>query len=208
MSPAVPGSDGRPRCGWAVSSAEYERYHDEEWGRPVRSEQGLYERLSLEAFQSGLSWITILRKRPAFRRAFAAFDPDAVAAFGTEDVERLMADTGIVRNRRKIEATIVNARALLALPAGTSLGAVLQAHRPPVGPAPMDLSDVPASTPGSIALARELRTLGFRFVGPITAYAMLQATGYVDDHLRDCWVRGGAATADAGNAPPGDPLRR
>lgn len=189
MSGAVPGSDGRPRCGWAVSSAEYERYHDLEWGRPVTGETALFERLSLEAFQSGLSWITILRKREAFRSAFAGFEPRTVSAFGEADIERLLADPGIVRNRQKIEATISNARALLALPAATTLGSVLAAHRPAQVAAPATLADVPAITPESTALARALRGLGFRFVGPTTAYAMLQATGYVDDHLQDCWVR-------------------
>ncbi|WP_052273824.1 DNA-3-methyladenine glycosylase I [Arthrobacter sp. L77] len=203
MSGAVPGSDGRPRCGWAVSSADYELYHDLEWGRPVRDEAGLFERLSLEAFQSGLSWITILRKRDAFRSAFAGFVPEAVASFDEHDVARLMADAGIVRNRQKIDATIANARALLALPEGTTLGSVLARHRPASGPAPATLADVPAVTAESTALARDLRGLGFRFVGPTTAYAMLQATGYVDDHLRDCWVRGSAGrTIDAG-PPPG-----
>ncbi|WP_104117136.1 DNA-3-methyladenine glycosylase I [Arthrobacter sp. B1805] len=189
MNGAVPGSDGRPRCGWATSSTEYERYHDEEWGRPVHGEAALFERLSLEAFQSGLSWITILRKREAFRRAFAGFDPLTVAAFGAGDVERLMADAGIVRNRRKIEAVIANAGALLALPDDVTLGSILARYRSTDGPPPVNLSDVPATTPGSTALARELKTCGFRFVGPTTAYAMLQATGYVNDHLRDCWVR-------------------
>lgn len=189
MSGAVPGSDGRPRCGWAVSSPDYERYHDEEWGRPVRGEAALFERLSLEAFQSGLSWITILRKREAFRRAFAEFDPVVVAGFGAGDVDRLLADAGIVRNRQKIDATIVNARALLALPDGTTLASVLESHRPVPGPAPTVPADVPAITSESTALARELKHLGFRFVGPTTAYAMMQATGYVNDHLRKCWVR-------------------
>jgi DNA-3-methyladenine glycosylase I len=189
VSGAVPGSDGRPRCGWAVSSADYERYHDEEWGRPVHGEAALFERLSLEAFQSGLSWITILRKRDAFRRAFADFDPAVVAGFGAGDVDRLLADAGIVRNRQKIDATILNARALLALPDGTTLGSVLESHRPLPGPAPAVLADVPAITPESRALARELKDSGFRFVGPTTAYAMMQATGYVNDHLRECWVR-------------------
>ncbi len=203
MSGAVGGSDGRLRCGWAVSSAEYERYHDEEWGRSVRGEAPLFERLSLEAFQSGLSWITILRKREAFRRAFAGFDPGEVAAFGSHDVERLLGDAGIVRNRQKIEATIGNARALLALPEGITLGSVLDSHRPAWRPAPATLADVPAITPESTALARELRGLGFRFVGPTTAYAMMQATGLADDHLADCWVRTASAhhadaDADAG----------
>lgn len=205
VSGAVPGSDGRLRCGWAVASADYERYHDEEWGRPVEGEAALFERLSLEAFQSGLSWITILRKRDAFRRAFAGFDPVAVAAFGPDDVERLLADPGIVRNRQKIEATIANARALLTLPEGTTLASVLEDHRPPPRPAPADLSEVPAITAESTALARELKRLGLRFVGPTTAYAMLQATGYVDDHLRGCWVRSGrdaGAPAIAGGGPP------
>lgn len=199
-SGAVPGSDGRLRCGWAVASADYERYHDEEWGRPVEGEAALFERLSLEAFQSGLSWITILRKRDAFRRAFADFDPAVVAAFTAQDIERLLGDTGIVRNRQKIEATIANARALLALPDGTSLAAVLEDHRPAPRPAPAVLSDVPAITPESTALARTLKGLGFRFVGPTTAYAMLQATGYVDDHLRDCWVRSGSGHDAAAGA--------
>ncbi len=205
VSGAVPGSDGRQRCGWAVASADYERYHDEEWGRPVEGEAALFERLSLEAFQSGLSWITILRKRDAFRRAFAGFDPVAVAAFGPDDVERLLADPGIVRNRQKIEATIANARALLTLPEGTTLASVLEDHRPPPRPAPADLSEVPAITAESTALARELKRLGLRFVGPTTAYAMLQATGYVDDHLRGCWVRSGRdaeAPVIAGGGPP------
>ena len=186
---AVPGGDGRLRCGWAVSSADYERYHDEEWGRPVRGEPALFERLSLEAFQSGLSWITILRKRDAFREAFRGFVPRTVAAFGSDDVERLMTDARLVRNRRKIEATIANARALLALPAGSTLGSLLEEHRAPGAPVPFSLEDVPAITPGSTALARTLKGAGFRFVGPTTAYAMLQACGYVNDHLRDCWVR-------------------
>ena len=203
MSGAVPGSDGRPRCGWAVSSLEYEQYHDLEWGRPVRDETGLFERLSLEAFQSGLSWITILRKREAFRRAFAGFVPEAVALFDEHDVERLMADAGIVRNRQKIDATIANARALLALPEGTTLGSVLERHRPEAGPAPATLADVPAVTADSTALARDLRGLGFRFVGPTTAYAMLQATGYVDDHLQDCWVRAAAGGTVGAGRPAG-----
>lgn len=207
MSGAVAGADGRLRCGWAVASTDYERYHDLEWGRPVVGEAALFERLSLEAFQSGLSWITILRKRDAFRSAFAGFEPRAVASFGTADVERLLTDPGIVRNRRKIEATIANARALLALPPGTTLGSVLAAHRPVQAAAPATLADVPAITPESTALARELRSLGFRFVGPTTAYAMLQATGYVDDHLRDCWVRGASSAATPGTAASGARLR-
>lgn len=189
---AVKGSDGRLRCGWAVSTPDYEAYHDQEWGRPVSGEAALYERISLEAFQSGLSWITILRKREAFRRAFADFDPAAVAAFDDDDVARLLADAEIVRNRAKIVATIGNARALLALPRGTTLAGILEAHRPAPRPAPEALSDVPAVVPESLALAKELRSWGFRFVGPTTAYAMQQATGYVNDHLKSCWVRDSA----------------
>lgn len=186
---ALRGSDGRLRCGWAVSSTEYEAYHDREWGRPIAGEAALFERISLEAFQSGLSWITILRKRENFRAAFAGFDPHAVAAFDDDDVVRLLDDAGIVRNRAKILATIANARALLALPEGTTLSGILEAHRPPSKAAPLSLEDVPAVVPDSVALAKELRSLGFRFVGPTTAYAMQQATGYVNDHLASCWVR-------------------
>lgn len=186
---AVRGEDGLVRCDWANSTADYRRYHDEEWGRPVTGEAALYERLSLEAFQSGLSWITILRKRDAFRIAFKQFDPSVVAGFTDEDVERLLQNTGIVRNRAKILATIANARALLNLPAGESLGRILEAHRPAVRSAPVALTDVPAVVPESVALAKSLRSHGFRFVGPTTGYAMLQATGFVNDHLRDCWVR-------------------
>lgn len=189
---AVSGSDGRLRCGWAVSSTEYEAYHDLEWGRPVAGDRALFERISLEAFQSGLSWITILRKREAFRAAFAGFDPHAVAAFDDDDVARLLNDAGIVRNKAKILATISNARALLDLPQGTLAG-VLEDHRPPPKAAPESLADVPAVVPESIALAKKLRSLGFRFVGPTTAYAMQQATGYVNDHLASCWVRNDVA---------------
>jgi DNA-3-methyladenine glycosylase I len=186
---AVSGSDGRLRCGWAVSSTDYEAYHDLEWGRPVTGDAALFERISLEAFQSGLSWITILRKREAFRAAFAGFDPQTVAAFDENDVSRLLGDAGIVRNRAKILATIANARALLVLPEGTTLAGILEAHRPPPKAAPQSLADVPAVVPESAALAKELRSHGFRFVGPTTAYAMQQATGYVNDHLASCWVR-------------------
>ncbi|MCC3267259.1 DNA-3-methyladenine glycosylase I [Arthrobacter gengyunqii] len=186
----VAGSDGLLRCPWAVSSADYQQYHDEEWGRPVTGEAALFERLSLEAFQSGLSWITILRKRPAFRKAFAGFDPTVVARFTDADRERLMADAGIVRNRAKIDAVIANAQALLDLPAGESLETLLEAHRvAPARPAPKSISDVPAVTEESTALAKALKKRGFRFVGPTTAYAMLQATGYANDHLESCWVR-------------------
>src|SRR4051794_3304023 len=169
----------------------YERYHDEEWGRPVRDERGLFERMALEGFQSGLSWLTILRKRDAFRAAFAGFDPEAVARFDDEDVRRLMADAGIVRNRAKIEATIANARATLALQeAGETLTDLLWSFAPAYPPpAPVALADMPASTPLSGALATELKQRGFRFVGPTTAYALMQATGIVNDHLAGCVVR-------------------
>jgi DNA-3-methyladenine glycosylase I len=164
----------------------YERYHDEEWGVPVRDERGLFERISLEAFQSGLSWITILRKRDAFRAAFAGFDPEAVARFDDADVARLLDDAGIVRNRAKIEATIANARATVALRAtGRSLVDLVWAHAP--APRSRRLAGgIPATTPESVALARELKANGFRFVGPTTAYAAMQACGLVDDHLAGC----------------------
>ena len=168
----------------------YERYHDEEWGRPVRDERGLLEKLSLEAFQSGLSWVTILRKREAFRAAFAGFDPAAVAAFGPADVQRLLGDAGIVRNRAKIEATIANAAATLALrEAGEPLDELIWAHRPAPRAAPRAFADVPSTVPESEALAKVLRRRGFRFVGPTTLYALMQADGLVNDHLAGCPAR-------------------
>jgi len=169
----------------------YERYHDEEWGVPVRDERGLYERISLEAFQSGLAWITILRKRDNFRAAFDAFDPEVVARYGPDDVARLLADVGIVRNRLKVEATIANARAVLDLrDAGTPLPEVVWAHRPdPARPAPAGWGDVAPLTPESTALAKTLKKHGFRFVGPTTAYASMQACGLVNDHLAGCIAR-------------------
>jgi DNA-3-methyladenine glycosylase I len=182
------GTDELVRCPWGVSTAEYIAYHDEEWGRPVRDDRGLYERLSLEAFQSGLSWLTILRKRPGFRRAFDDFDMDKVAAYGPADVERLLADASIVRNRRKIDATIANAQASLDLPGG--LAALVWKYADPDAPAPRTGADVPATTPGSKALAKELKGHGFRHVGPTTVYAMMQACGLVDDHLQGCHRRG------------------
>ena len=188
-SGGVRGEDGRIRCDWADSTADYRRYHDEEWGRPVHGEAALFERLSLEAFQSGLSWLTILRKREAFRAAFRQFDPVVVAGFDDDDVERLLQDAGIVRNRAKVLATIANARAMLALTDGETLGTLLESHRPPSRPAPESLAEVPAIVDESVALAKALRARGFRFVGPTTGYAMLQATGYVNDHLSHCWVR-------------------
>jgi DNA-3-methyladenine glycosylase I len=183
---AVVGPDGRGRCPWGLSAAEYIAYHDEEWGRPLHGERELLERLTLEAFQSGLSWLIILRKREGFRRAFAGFDPAAMAAFGEADVERLLADTGIVRNRAKIEAAIRNARATLEL--DVPLDKLVWSFAPPPGrPRPVTLADVPATTPESVAMARELKRRGFSFVGPTTCYAMMQAVGMVDDHIVGCW---------------------
>ena len=177
----------------------YRAYHDDEWGRPVYDERGLYERISLEAFQSGLAWITILRKRDNFRAAFADFEPEAVAAFDDEDVARLMADAGIVRNRLKVGATINNARAVLGLrDAGTSLPELVWAHRPdPDRRAPAGWGDVPALTPESTALAKALKREGFRFVGPTTAYAAMQACGLVNDHLAGCVARAATEAAQA-----------
>lgn len=176
-----------PRC-FGDGDPLYEAYHDDEWARPVHGEEQLFERLVLEGFQSGLSWITILRKRPAFREVFADFDPVAVAGFDEHDVERLLQDARIVRNRLKIEATLANARALVALhEQGRTLDEVLWSHAPAPGrPRPRTWAEVPASTPESKALARELKSLGFRFVGPTTAYAAMQACGVVDDHLATC----------------------
>lgn len=188
MSTAIRGDDGLARCPWGLSAPDYIAYHDDEWGRPVRDDQGLYERLCLEAFQSGLSWLTILRKREGFRAAFCGFDPEKVAAFGPDDVARLMADASIVRNRAKIDAAIANARAALDLPGG--LAAAAWRYADPDAPAYADMSDVPASTDGSKALAKELKRHGFRFVGPTTAYALMQACGLVDDHLTGCHRRG------------------
>jgi DNA-3-methyladenine glycosylase I len=171
-----------------VSAPEYVAYHDCEWGRPVRDAQGLYERLCLEAFQSGLSWLTILRKRENFRAAFAGFEIARVAAFGDDDVARLMADAGIVRNRAKILAAIANARAALEV---DDLASLIWSFAPPARPRPARSEEVPAVTPESRALARELKRHGFAFVGPTTAYALMQACGLVDDHLADCFARGG-----------------
>ena len=181
-------SDGT--CPWALSSPDYRAYHDDEWGRPVIDHNGLFERISLEAFQSGLSWLTILRKRENFREAFAGFDIAAVARFGDDDVERLLADAGIVRNRAKIEATLTNARAAAALlDAGESFSGLIWAHAPAERPAPEAMDHLPATTPESKALAKALKAHGFRFVGPTTAYAAMQACGLVNDHLAGCPAR-------------------
>ena len=174
------------RCGWATSAPEYLAYHDEEWGTPLRGDDALFERLCLEAFQSGLSWITILRKRPAFRSAFAGFRIDAVARFGDADEARLLADARIVRNRAKIRAAVGNARAAQQVPEGLS---ELLWSFAPTAPRrrPATLADVPATSPESVAMAKELKRRGFVFVGPTTAYALMQATGMVDDHVADCF---------------------
>ena len=193
------GPDGRPRCWWGVSTPDYLAYHDAEWGRPVRDENAVYERLVLEGFQSGLSWLTILRKRENFRAAFAGFDIEAVARFGTDDVERLVADAGIIRHRGKIEAAIANAKAAAALHAeGRSLSELLWQHAPAPRPAPATLADIPAQTAESKALSKALKARGFRFVGPTTLYAAMQACGVVNDHLAGCVVRQHVELASGG----------
>jgi DNA-3-methyladenine glycosylase I len=187
MSGPAAGPDGLLRCPWCLGTEDYLRYHDEEWGRPVRGDVAMFERLCLEAFQSGLSWLTILRKRDNFRAAFAGFDLAAVAGFGSADVARLLADAGIVRNRAKIDAAIGNARAALDLPAGLAHLVWQYAGEP--APAPATLQDVPSRTTASVALSKDLRKRGFRFTGPTTAYAMMQACGIVNDHLAGCISR-------------------
>jgi DNA-3-methyladenine glycosylase I len=186
VSGLVKGADGRRRCWWGTSTPEYVAYHDTEWGRPVRDDNALYEKISLEAFQSGLSWLTILRKREGFRAAFAGFDIDTVARFGEADVERLLADTRIVRNRAKIEAAIANARAAADLPDG--LATLLWSFAPPRRARPKTSAEIQPKTPESTAMAKDLKRRGFRFVGPTTAYALMQATGMVDDHVAGCHV--------------------
>ncbi|HYZ55252.1 MAG TPA: DNA-3-methyladenine glycosylase I [Streptosporangiaceae bacterium] len=184
---AVAGPDGQRRCPWSLGSPEYLAYHDDEWGRPLHGDQAIFERLCLEAFQSGLSWLTILRKRENFRAAFAGFDIPSVAAFGPDDVRRLLADTGIVRNRAKITAAIANARAALDVPGGLSELVWKYAGEPAT--APRVLADIPSQTAASKALAAELRRHGFTFTGPVTAYATMQACGIVNDHLAGCFCR-------------------
>ena len=185
MSGAVVGPDGLWRCPWALSAPEYVAYHDDEWGRPVSTVQGLYERMTLEAFQSGLSWITILRKRENFRRAFAGFRPERVAAFTDTDIERLLSDPGIVRNRAKIAAAIENARLVVDL--GARFAEIVLGYRVIGRPRPAG-GELRATSPESIAMAHELKGLGFRFVGPTTAYATMQAIGLVDDHVVGCFA--------------------
>jgi DNA-3-methyladenine glycosylase I len=188
----VEGADGRRRCWWCGDDPVYVAYHDDDWGTPLHDERALFELLSLEAFQAGLAWITILRKREAFRAAFEGFDPEVVAAYGSVEVERLLGDAGIVRHRGKIEATIANARAVLALhAAGSSLGELVWSCAPPARPAPLaDIEEVPAHTPESAALSKAMRRAGMRFVGPTTVYAFMQSAGVVDDHLAGCWRSG------------------
>lgn len=185
--------DGLVRCGWAdigfkTDAQLYRDYHDNEWGRPVRGGTALFERMSLEGFQSGLSWLVILRKRENFRHAFAGFEIERVARYTEDDVSRLLIDPGIVRNRAKIEATIANARAAADCGGAEQFAELLWSFAPPSRPRPADASEIPAATRESKAMARELKRLGFRFVGPTTAYALMQAIGMVDDHVRTCWV--------------------
>lgn len=206
----VIGADGLARCAWAGAAPDYRDYHDQEWGRPVHGDVALFERLCLEAFQSGLSWLTILRKRERFRAAFAGFVPEVVAAYHDAEVARLLADPGIVRNRAKVLAAVANARVLADWRAREGAGvldALLWSFAPDAAapdaaaragaapdavgrPAPRVLADVPAVAPESTAMARELKRRGFVFVGPTTAYALMQACGLVDDHLAGCHVRG------------------
>ena len=189
IGPAT-GPDGRLRCPWALTAVDYCAYHDDEWGVPVHGEAALFERLSLEAFQSGLSWLTILRKRDAFRRAFAGFRPATIAAFTEDDIAHLLADPGIVRNHAKIKATVRNARAVIAL--GEDLDSLLWSYAP--DPAkrrlPHTMAELATRTPQSEAMAAMLRRRGFTFVGPVTCHALMQATGMVDDHLVGCFRRG------------------
>ena len=186
----VLGDDGLARPEWAATDPLMKEYYDTEWGMPVRDERGLFERLSLEAFQSGLSWATILRKRPAFRAAFDDFDPDRVAAYDDRDVERLMADAGIVRNRRKIDATITNARATVALREDGGLVDLVWSFRPENTPTPASYAEVPSTSDESKALSKELKRRGFVFVGPTTMFALMEAVGIVDTHLVDSHRRG------------------
>jgi DNA-3-methyladenine glycosylase I len=187
---AIAGPDGALRCPWGLSTPDYVTYHDEEWGRPVHGDEALFERLSLEAFQSGLSWITILRRREGFRTAFADFEIAKVAAFTEADRDRLLTDPGIIRNRAKIDATLANARVLAEWAPG-ELDELIWSHAPDPAtrPVPKTLADVPAITPESTALSKALKKRGLRFVGPTTAYALMQACGLVDDHLQACVAR-------------------
>jgi DNA-3-methyladenine glycosylase I len=200
------GPDGLARCPWADSTDDYRDYHDNEWGRPVHGDQALFERITLEAFQSGLSWLTILRKRPGFRSAFADFDPRVVAGFDDAAVRRLMADAAIVRNRRKIDATLQNARALVALQeSGGSLDDLVWSFAPARRSRPGTLAEVPSQTHESLAMSKALKARGFTFVGPTTMYAAMQACGLVDDHLVDCHVRTSDPERRAASGPHHSP---
>jgi DNA-3-methyladenine glycosylase I len=190
MAGVVVGDDGVARCPWAGDDPVMRGYHDTEWGLPVDGEAAHLERLTLEAFQSGLAWRTILLKRPAFRDAFAGFDAERVAAYDERDVARLMGDAGIVRNLAKVNAAITNARATMSLRESGGLAAFIEAHRPPPGPAPRDTADLQTTTPASLALAKALKKAGFSFVGPTTMHALMEAIGLVDDHLAGCHRRG------------------
>ena len=203
MTALLRGDDGRRRCWWGGSTPDYAAYHDEEWGRPVRDDRGIYERMVLEGFQSGLSWLTILRKRESFRAAFANFEIERVARFGERDLERLLGDAGIVRHRGKIEAAIANAKAAAAL--DRPLSELVWSFAPPRRRrAPRSLDDLPAVTPESTALSKELKKRGFRFVGPTTAYATMQACGLVNDHIAGCWVRAEVEAEVKALSSPGD----
>ncbi|KDA05441.1 3-methyladenine DNA glycosylase [Microbacterium sp. CH12i] len=186
MSSLLTADDGRARCAWVGTDGEYIRYHDEEWGVPLHGDRALFEKLSLEGFQAGLSWITILRKRPRFREVFEGFDPAKVAGFGDDDVERLMTDAGIIRNRAKILATIGNARLVTEMESG-ELDNFMWSFAPPVGIRPRSFAEVPAVTAESTAMSKALRARGFRFVGATTMYALMQSGGMVDDHIEGCW---------------------
>ena len=198
----VMGEDGLARPAWAASDPLMQAYYDTEWGLPVRDETGMFERISLEAFQSGLSWATILRKRPAFREAFDGFDPDRVAAYDDTDVDRLMADAGIVRNLRKVHATITNARATVALREEGGLVDLVWSFRPDETPAPTSYADVPTQSPESSALSKALKKRGFVFVGPTTMYALMEAVGVVDTHLVDSHRRGSSGVWPSTTQPP------
>ena len=190
MTGPVVGDDGLARCPWATGNPVNRAYHDTEWGRPIHGESAWLERLVLEGFQSGLSWLTILNKRENFRAAFAGFDADVVAAYDEDDVLRLLADAGIVRHRRKIEAAVTNARATVALRERGGLEAFVRGHRPQQHPAPRSAEEVATTSPESLALSVALKREGFVFVGPTTMYALMEATGLVDDHLVGCHCRG------------------
>ena len=203
MSDLITGDDGRTRCRWGTATDDYAHYHDTEWGRPTFDERTLFEKICLEGFQSGLSWLTILRKRGNFRRAFADFDAATIARFDAGDIERLLGDAGIIRHRGKIEATVNNAQRLVQLHEDhTSLAALIWSYEPEAWPTPASFGDLPAVTHESTALARRLKKLGFRFVGPTTVYAAMQAMGVVNDHLDGCWVRQVCLDERAASSPP------